>query len=205
MAVVTEDLKELIFGVFIRRRYSLSYRRYRKLTPEEKAEFDKYKKDYDPEEWGWALILKDKLKVPFHHRLFRQVHRFGKEAYLANSSEWMSKYRTCSRGDTPFVPGNTIKDKFLEQEFIFQGFVPLDKYKIKLGYNYIASNRAINGKFYIYPKRLYGSACYSKGPSKRHPVQWEVWAGVPGCTRTTQGDEQVKSLILNQKWQIRQS
>ena len=44
------------------------------------------------------------------------------------------------------------QEVYLEKEFLFRGFVPEDSYKKKPEFNYIISNRKINGKRYIYPK-----------------------------------------------------
>jgi hypothetical protein len=43
------------------------------------------------------------------------------------------------------------RENYIEQEFLFRGFVPEDSFKKKSGCNYIISNRKINGKKYIYP------------------------------------------------------
>lgn len=208
MAALTEEYKELICAGNIGRRYTLSYRRYQKLSPEEKADFDAYKDQFLPKEWIDALIIKDMLGILFHHRLFRQCYKIDRGAYKKNPSEWMARYRTISRDDVRSYspPANQIKDEYLEQEFIFQGFVPIDQYTIKIGYNYIASNRAINGKFYIYPKRFYGPKCYNKANFDKYPMIWDYFGGVgiDGVTRATQTEDEVKSLIVNQTWQIRQ-
>ncbi len=44
------------------------------------------------------------------------------------------------------------QEVYLEKEFLFRGFVLEDSYKKKPEFNYIISNRKINGKRYIYPK-----------------------------------------------------
>lgn len=44
------------------------------------------------------------------------------------------------------------QEVYLEKEFLFRGFVLEDSYKKKSEFNYIISNRKINGKRYIYPK-----------------------------------------------------
>lgn len=42
-------------------------------------------------------------------------------------------------------------DEYIAKEFIFRGFVPIDKFKPKKHLDYIISNRKINGVTYIYP------------------------------------------------------
>lgn len=49
---------------------------------------------------------------------------------------------------------NTKPDEYLEQEFLFRGFKPLDSFEKRDGFNYIQSNCPINGKYYIYPKKF---------------------------------------------------
>ena len=72
---LSEDIKQLICGVYTPRRFYLTYRRYNKLSKKEKADFDRYKNKYSPREWRGAFIIMYYLKVPFHHRLFRIVSR----------------------------------------------------------------------------------------------------------------------------------
>lgn len=46
------------------------------------------------------------------------------------------------------------KEEYLEKEFLFRGFVTEDLFKKKSDFNYIISNRKINGKRYIYPRHF---------------------------------------------------
>lgn len=52
-----------------------------------------------------------------------------------------------------------IKDKYLEKQFIYRGYIPLTrdnylKYEKKANkYCYITSNRPINGTWYIFPRK----------------------------------------------------
>lgn len=201
MGVRTEEYKELICDECTERRYILSYRRYQKLSQKEKDEFDKYKNQYLPNVWALALLVAYKKGIPFNHRLFERCQK------IKDDKEWYDEQHTYQKGEIPKQPVTyDIKDEYLEQELIFQGFVPIDQYNIKIGYVYIATNRSINGKFYIYPKRFYGPKCYGKLEKiQKYPVVWDYYEsiGIPGITMAVQSESQVKTLIENQeKWKI---
>ena len=71
----------------------------------------------------------------------------------------------------------------LEKEFIFRGYVPLDTFEKKDGYNYIQSNQAINGTKYIYPCKCYrrwGIPDQGKYPN---PYEFHALCGISGYTR----------------------
>lgn len=190
MATITRDLADIICGINITKSEILSHRRYLRLSKEEKLDFDKYKDKYSYREWRGAFIIMKYYNIPFHHRMFRQVQKL----YNIPSLEFMERYRTNVTQDKP-IP--YIKPKYLIKELEFQGFVPLQDYKLKYGYNYIYS--VVEGKFYIFPKRLvYGG---KHKVSDKHPYllkECSRW-GIPGYGSYTQDDTQVKILFINQK------
>lgn len=168
----------------------LSHRRYLRLSKEEKLDFDKYKDKYSYREWRGAFIIMKYYNIPFHHRMFRQVYKL----YNIPSVEFMKRYRT-NINKKCHIP--SIKPKYLIRELEFQGFVPLQDYKLKYGWNYIYS--IVNGKFYIFPKRLvYGG---KHKVSDKHPHLLEECSkwGLAGYGSYTQNDTQVKILFINQK------
>lgn len=74
-------------------------------------------------------------------------------------------------------------DLYIEKEFIFQGFVPENEFKKKKGFEYISSNRPINGRIYIYPFHLTHDYKHLK---KGYPNIYSVFdsgIGVPGFTK----------------------
>lgn len=71
---------------------------------------------------------------------------------------------------------------YLEKEFIFRGYVPLNTFEKEDGYNYIQSNQAINGTRYIYPKkccRRCDILDYNKYPN---PYNFIQECGISGYT-----------------------
>ena len=75
-----------------------------------------------------------------------------------------------------------VNTRYVYKEFIFQGFVPLDKFKPKRGFSYITSNRLIEGKILIYP--VHYSIDYrflKKGYLNPYYIIGRV--GVPGFTK----------------------
>lgn len=82
--------------------------------------------------------------------------------------------------------GETRQEKngpYLEKEFLFRGYVPRDSFKKKPGFNYIESNQAINGTYYIYPRRC-TVGCYVKHWNKYpNAYTFHKEVGIPGYTR----------------------
>lgn len=93
-----------------------------------------------------------------------------------------------------------LRDKYLAQQFLFQGFIPLKDYKpieVEEGNAYITSTLAINGTTYIYPKKLKMSPKPGKHPDKRFLWYQFEGIGISGHTRTWYTME-LKSLKRNQ-------
>ena len=157
-----------------RRSWVLSYRRYERLTPEEKEVFDTNKSSYSPKEWSLALHIKATLKQRFKLRHFKIAHKLVREAeqyYLQHG-----------------YPGHSeevgYNEKALAKQFQFQGFIPLSTFKrYNESFSYIISNRKINGTFWIYPKKLQSGL-----QQGRHLDLWETFSkvGIPGLTLARQ-------------------
>lgn len=74
-------------------------------------------------------------------------------------------------------------DKYLEKEFLFRGYIPRDSFTKERNYNYIESNRAINGTFYIYPQaccKNYTTKGFGQLPN---PYNLQDEIGIMGFTR----------------------
>lgn len=57
------------------------------------------------------------------------------------------------KANTKFV-GYLPKERFLKKALLFQGFVSLEKVKIRKAYAYIMTNRMIENQIWVYPIRL---------------------------------------------------
>lgn len=77
-----------------------------------------------------------------------------------------------------------MRDSDVEKQFIFKGFIPLERYR-KYNpnkYCYIMSNRLINGIQYIYPARFtHNYKLMRKGIPNIHKLFSLI--GIPGYTR----------------------
>lgn len=74
-------------------------------------------------------------------------------------------------------------DLYIEKEFLFQGFIPEDKFKKKKGFGYITSNRLINGRTYIYPFHLSYDYKHLKNGYPNIYTVFDSGIGVPGFTK----------------------
>lgn len=72
---------------------------------------------------------------------------------------------------------------YLEKEFIFRGFIPKDKFSKKPGFNYIESNQPINGKFYIFPKKLTISCMVKRWYKYPNAYNFHSEIGIPDFTK----------------------
>ena len=174
---ISEELKQLICGLYVPRRFYLTYRRYRKLSNKEKKLFNRYKDQYSPRDWRGAFILMFYLKIPFHPNLLKQVS----ELYAIPHGEFMTKYRTISREGKPIIIPK-FKDKFYKKEFKFQGFKPIEQIKERKRYIYLESSFSLHGPVYVLDKKLEYPKRYHK------PNRYDVWDiqskyGVDGVTR----------------------
>lgn len=81
------------------------------------------------------------------------------------------------------------EDKYLVKELIFQGFVPIENFKINSRYGYFRTNRPIGGKFYIYPMKF--SDDYSTLRRGKYPYYINNMGliGIPGLTRYQYSNE----------------
>lgn len=81
------------------------------------------------------------------------------------------------------------EDKYLVKELIFQGFVPIEDFKINSRYGYFRTNRPVDGKFYIYPMKF--SDDYSTLRRGKYPYYINNMGliGIPGLTRYQYSNE----------------
>ena len=127
------------------RKKILLYQRIRRLSSEQKRIITKSK--LSNPQIKLALVYKRYSKVSLRKAL-RWANRNHK-AYTETIA--LSKYNTV----VYYTPEHAFK------EFIFLGFVPMSKFKLKKGYGYVKTNRTFKGESYIYPKN-YGSDVGSK-------------------------------------------
>lgn len=160
-----------------RRRYILSYRRYKRLSQKEKEIFDLYKGQYTPNEWRLALHIKTVLKKPFKKRFFKLAKKLKPgevEQY------WLHHGFSCSSNEVNY------NSQALANEFKFQGFKPIMEFKhYEEGFAYIISNREFGGTYWIYPKKLADNYLTY---NKRYKDLWPTFSsvGIPGCTYARQ-------------------
>ena len=142
----------------------LSYRRYRLLGRMHggigKVIFDKYKDQYTPRVWAYALSLYFHQKGVEH---FKRSH-FIQAAKLEDL--WESIWR-----EQPYVHID-LKEDQIQSQLEFMGF---KKYlKTHDLYAYVSSNRQINGHWYIHPKK-YVDNIYSIEKRPYYPNIYDNW------------------------------
>lgn len=88
----------------------------------------------------------------------------------------------CSRRDNYIPVKQETNIEYIYKEFIFQGFIPEDKFKKKRNRLYLISNRPIKGKILIYPVHAWHDIRYRE---KDEPWIYDLLneVGVPGFTR----------------------
>lgn len=86
------------------------------------------------------------------------------------------------KASTKFV-GYLPKERFLKKALLFQGFVSLEKVKIRKAYAYIMTNRMIENQIWVYPIRL--SDNYKTMKKGKYKSYTEVFGkvGIPGITK----------------------
>ena len=132
------------------RRINLSYRRYANLSESEKkilSSTDMVKSSII----GDLTIHLLKRKKWTIKKSIRRATKYVKNGLYGKFLEEFTKFNGNS---IPY-----IKDKYLEKQFIYRGYIPLTrdnyhKYEKKANkYCYITSNRPINGTWYIFPRK----------------------------------------------------
>ena len=121
----------------------LSYRRYHRLSLLHEGIgqviFDKYKNEYTPKIWAYALSIYSHQKVsePFTKEYFNEAVKWEK----ACDKIWAR---------LPYVHIELTDDQ-IEKQLEFMGYVK--DLKTHDLYAYVSSNRKINGHWFIHPKK----------------------------------------------------
>lgn len=86
------------------------------------------------------------------------------------------------KANTKFV-GYLPKERFLKKALLFQGFVSLEKVKIRKAYAYIMTNRMIENQIWVYPIRLADN--YKTMKNGKYHLYTELFGkvGIPGITK----------------------
>lgn len=86
------------------------------------------------------------------------------------------------KANTKFV-GYLPKERFLKKALLFQGFVSLEKVKIRKAYAYIMTNRMIENQIWVYPIRLADN--YKTMKKGEYKLYTECFGkvGIPGITK----------------------
>lgn len=84
------------------------------------------------------------------------------------------------KANTKFV-GYLPKERFLKKALLFQGFVSLEKVKIRKAYAYIMTNRMIENQIWVYPIRLADN--YKTMKKGKFYTECFGKVGIPGITK----------------------
>jgi len=81
-----------------------------------------------------------------------------------------------------YIPANHLKDSEIEEELIYQGFIPLSNISINQRFGYLMSNRPINGTTYVYPYKFADD--YNR-IRKGYPIYSDFigYIGIPGIIK----------------------
>lgn len=86
------------------------------------------------------------------------------------------------KANTKFV-GYLPKERFLKKALLFQGFVSLEKVKIRKAYAYIMTNRMIENQIWVYPIRLADNYKTMKKGKYQFYIECFGKVGIPGITK----------------------
>ena len=86
------------------------------------------------------------------------------------------------KANTKFV-GYLPKERFLKKALLFQGFVSLEKVKIRKAYAYIMTNRMIENQIWVYPIRLVDNYKTMKKGEYKFYTECFGKVGIPGITK----------------------
>lgn len=86
------------------------------------------------------------------------------------------------KANTKFV-GYLPKERFLKKALLFQGFVSLEKVKIRKAYAYIMTNRMIENQIWVYPIRLADNYKTMKKEEYKFYTECFGKVGIPGITK----------------------
>ena len=75
------------------------------------------------------------------------------------------------------------EERYLVKALIFQGFVPVSKYRMRSTYAYIMTNRMLEKEYWVFPMRLADN--YKSMQNPKYKFYTEVFgkAGIPGITK----------------------
>jgi len=125
-----------------------------------KVIFDKYKDQYTPRVWAYALSLY------FHQGIVEHFKRLHFEQAAEIEDLWFSIWR-----EQPYVHIE-LKEDQIQSQFEFMGF--RKDLKTHDLYAYVSSNRKINGHWYIHPKK-YVDNIYSTKKRPSYPNIYNTW------------------------------
>ena len=141
--VVDKEFLKNISNQREKRLMMLSYRRYRRLGRLQggigQEIFDKYKSEYTPKIWAYALSIyvHSDINKPFSKHYFKVALKY-------------EKYWDKLWSDLPYIH-ISLNDDQLEKQFEFMGYVK--DLKTHDLYAYVSSNRQIKGHWWIHPKK----------------------------------------------------
>lgn len=165
----------------------LSYRRYARLKDSQKRKFEKFAPGYSPMVWQIALAIKAQLGTPLKRKYFKIAQKW------IESGDWdkvelnmLSNGFNCSQ----------VNDRYLYKELIFQGFVDASSVKLNSKYGYFMTNRLVNNKLLVYPKKL-GDSYYNlrKGKHPHFSSQMGLY-GIPGIIRYSASSDSKRYYLL---------
>lgn len=137
------------------------------MSQKERHEFNLHCLNYPPRIWQLALYLKKVYGIGFKKMLFDKAFD-----YLEDFDKASLKY-----------PHINILDRYIIEELRFEGWVPLNKYKMRDKFAYIMTNRKLESDFWVYPVKL--SDNYETMKKGKHLSYQEVFGkvGFPGLTK----------------------
>ena len=162
------------------RSLGLSYRIYGHLKDSDQKIFNKYKYSYPPLIRSIALHLFKKSNKSFNKAYFKQAEELCPRLinlyrdFIIKNGIYSSQFKA---------------DKYIVKELVFQGFVPMEDFKLNSRYGYFRTNRRIEGKFYIYPMKF--SDDYSTLRRGKYPyyINYLGLIGIPGLIKYQYSNE----------------
>jgi hypothetical protein len=148
----------------------LSYRIYNRLPQNEKVEFDRNFLNYPPLIGSLALFL---------WKYYQGRVKMQKILFIKAQRDLLDLF---DKANTKFV-GYLPKERFLKKALLFQGFVSLEKVKIRKAYAYIMTNRMIENKIWVYPIRLADNYKTMKKGKYKFYTECFGKVGIPGITK----------------------
>ena len=142
----------------------LSYRRYHRLSRLHEGIgqviFDKFKDNYNPKIWAYALSLYS------HDRIVRPFSKFDFEEAVKWERAWDKIWARL-----PYVHIELTENQ-IEKQLKFMGYVK--DLKTHDLYAYVSSNRQINGHWWIHPKK-YVDNINSIEKRQSYPYIYDTW------------------------------